>query len=547
QVIWDQTIEDRLIKRCLKLAADLPSSLQAELRFNIRILSSFPKLSQLDKSFSLALMPMRLFLLAYATLGTQFWLEKHPIKQLFDLLYFSALGWQSDFLKHSDGFVTLLGDCVEAVGEIAPTDISSLQRLLLHTQTQISNFTKRFVMLSHRLVESESGLLKAQQVSYDITAFFTTLLTDKQLPVIVADFIQCELLIEIKLLLMREGVDAAVWLRWKKLLNILVANYQVQSAANVKTRPLVSKLPAEVRAAFIAMDFDMGAAENFCNQLDYDFAVIASGKPANDLKDVTLHYAFEEALSPQAQVSSALLAQVSSLSVGRWFLVRAEDGGFSRVQLSLKLEYFDQLLFTNVIGQKAFSKTLADFAYLLSAKMVRILRDSPVLEVMFVTTLDYCLEDFHVLHKEKEVQRQGILLRRQQQAEIEAQKLAAAKALDEANLFRARQDAEKQRLETEKVVGGLRRQARLNFDTLSLGSWIEVLNEDSGKYFRAKLAVKFNATGRFVFVDQDGATVIESQRDPLIDKVMDKKIRLLLDDETFAERLNKVVLTGRNT
>ena len=202
-------------------------------------------------------------------------------------------------------------------------------------------------------------------------------------------------------------------------------------------------------------------------------------------------------------------------------------------------------MFTNFVGQKAFNKTLADFAYLLTANIARPLLQTPFTERAFSASLDILLKGFESLQQEKDAKRKDAIEKRRQLEETTLKHEAAEKARAEAEAFRLRQEQEQARMEVEKLAVDLRRQARLSFDSLSLGSWIEIKNEEGGGYFRAKLAVKFNATGRFVFVDQDGVTVIENQRDQLVDMVMAEKIRLLFSDETFAERLNKVVLSIR--
>jgi hypothetical protein len=60
-------------------------------------------------------------------------------------------------------------------------------------------------------------------------------------------------------------------------------------------------------------------------------------------------------------------------------------------------------------------------------------------------------------------------------------------------------------------------------------------------YKKAKLAVKFAATGRFIFVDDNGITLLEAQRDELVGLMLAGTMRYLDSDKKFAERLAKVV------
>lgn len=544
QPVWNDAVATAIIEQCKKILGEIPVLLQAQLRFNIQVMAALPQFSVLDAALMPSILPLRIYFLAASLSSSSFFFEKSAFKQVFEMIYQSAIGWQPGFTKHSDAYIALINGWVAQIQQCPLNDKDGMQKILLQIQSELNQFNKRFTLLSARLVESESGLLKLAQVNDDIYLFFTQLLQDKQLPLSVSTFIQESMLPDVKLYLMEHGIDAPIWARCQKLLNLLVDFYQdtdAEPSATVKT--LIARLPEVMKVACGELNITEALVEDFCNQVAFDFALLSGGKTLEDRVDVSLSFPVNSQLTAKSQVSAALIEEVAAHGVGQWFIAQADTDSHSRVQLSLKLEHCNQLLFTNFIGQKAFTKTLSEFAYMLSAELAKPLTVQSIIDQSLEQVLNQLLAGFMAIHAEKDAKRKEVLLQKKQQQEMEAKQKAAVKAKEEAEAFRKRKVAEQQRIDNEKAVGDLRKEVRLSFDTLALGGWIEILKEDGSAYYRAKLAVKFSATGRFVFVDQDGATVIESQRDALIERVMEKNIRLLDSSDSFAERLNKVVQT----
>ena len=91
-----------------------------------------------------------------------------------------------------------------------------------------------------------------------------------------------------------------------------------------------------------------------------------------------------------------------------------------------------------------------------------------------------------------------------------------------------------------KVTTSFLRQTRLALDSLSQGARI-IIRSEKAQPVHAKLAVKFTATKRFVFIDHDGLTVMDEHRDELLDKVLLGEVELVDADERFHEKLSSVI------
>lgn len=91
-----------------------------------------------------------------------------------------------------------------------------------------------------------------------------------------------------------------------------------------------------------------------------------------------------------------------------------------------------------------------------------------------------------------------------------------------------------------KVTTSFLRQTRLALDSLSQGSRI-IIRSKKAQPVHAKLAVKFTATKRFVFIDHDGLTVMDENRDVLLDKVLLGEVELVDADARFHDNLSSVI------
>jgi F-type H+-transporting ATPase subunit b len=117
------------------------------------------------------------------------------------------------------------------------------------------------------------------------------------------------------------------------------------------------------------------------------------------------------------------------------------------------------------------------------------------------------------------------------------EEMANLKADNEKLLAEAKLERDKMLQAASKIADDMKRQARLALNSLALGTWLELRDEETREFQRLKLAVKFNATGRHVFVNEEGITIADFKRDELIDMLLQGKMKLLESDMHFADRL----------
>lgn len=541
---------------------------KADLAFTLKVLDGYVTHSHLDKQLNLYLEKLRVVMLAQSIVDACFWIKPHPLKLIVDFLYEEMIGWQDGFGRNSDELKALFVSAIEEVSAIPLLDVNAYVNFNVLLNENFTRKNHNFNTLSTRLKNSETGLLKAKMSQYTVIDFVNGITKGRKLPPMVANFLLEQLATELRLLLVKDGLNSALWLRWKKILETIVKLYHQgkvdeNDAAN---KTLLHHISDELTQLINESMPQVAIFEDFINQIAFDFTQFALGKEVeglNHCKQIELPGMLQ---GIDKQVSQSLLKKVKNINEGQWFLFKEEGATESkRCRLLLRLPDFDQLLLSNFVGQKVLATNYENFAYLLSSKAIQPIFQSSMTSRAVSLTLDVLLKNFVELQEAAKSQAKRKVLekkqaeqkRKEEQIEKTRQE-SAAKAKAEAEAIAIRKAAEaaakaeeeaaaEQAILLARVADDMRRQARLTIDSLALGTWIEMQDPQTKAYGRIKLAVKFNATGRFVFVDADGATVADINRDELVSMVLVKKIKLLESDAYFADRLAKIVTTIRSS
>lgn len=530
----------------------------AEIKFSRQMLEGINKQIQLDKQLLPHLAKLQEVILAHALADSKFWIKPHPLLEALDFLHEQMIGWQDSFGRSGDNLRDIFVSAVDRLLSVDLMDTGKISQVMDEVKQEFAAATNKVEKLSKRLNDTETGLLKNRFAQREVTGFMNKICRGKQLPPMVISYLHEHLLNEMKLLVIKEGGHSSSWMRWKKLFESLVNLYQPATTENLDeiTKNQLQQVPDDIGSAVEGSIPKSQKWIDFINQVAFDFANMMMGEKVAELQDVP-ELESEQIADVDTQVSKQLLAKARSCKVGQWFIYVDDERQVKRARLSLSLPAFGQLMFCNAVGQKAFTASFEEFAYLLSTKKVKPLRSGSIVEFTRSALLDRLLDDFDNVYetRQSEIKRREYEAKQEAErkakeeaeAKAEAERIAAAeKARAEAEAIAERKAAEEQRALMIQIADDLRRQARLALDSLSLGSWIEWQNPETKDYKRIKLALKFNATGRFVFVDEDGINVAEHVRDELVDMMMNRKIKLLDSDTKFADRLSKIVTTIRS-
>lgn len=535
-VDWQEQSGDQIQQRIKQSFPNISLVSLAYVQFCYDALLPYTRAMQLHEALleQQQILRQRVFLQTLAE--PDFWIQPHALKNLTDFLYLTMLGWQPDFGQHSDTFLTIYNDAIEQANSIALEDSHAFAIIEKNTRQRFAEQQQFLDRFTQRMVDAETGKIKNRVSQLTAIKFINTLGQTCPLPANLVQFLQGPLLNELHLLLVAKGLDAKPWQEIQQLLMQLVDMYASDTGINEQHKQLPSLLQSFI-------DGNLNRSEKtdtLLNNIAFDISQLSAGKVLDDCVMAEPIPMPEHLHNVEKRVSQQLLNNSKQFKENQWFLLRNEQGEQQRCKLQVKLEQFNQLLFSNLVGQCSLVTSYDDFAYLLSARHMQPLSMYGGLTRCLHSKLDSLLDGFEQRYQQRTKDLEQLRQSRLQAAEEQSRKIAAEKAKAEAEAIAKRKaDIERQE-KHEQLTNDLKRQARLSFDSLALGSWLEIKEADA-TYKRVKLAVKFNATGRFIFVDDNGITTLEAHRDELVTMLLSGDIKQLENDKKFADRLAKIV------
>ena len=541
---WQQPDVDAFLADIEKKSGELASVFKAEIQFHIVTLQQFASALCMDEQLTPALNQLNTQLLAHAIADAQFWWQDRPLKELVNTICQYMAGWSESYGVTSESLKGLFVKSIEQISGLTLLNQDEASQLSESIAAEFHKLLDKFDRLAQRLKDSEVGLLKAIHGKALVARFLNQATQGKKLPIYIIQLLQDLWLKEMQILVIKQGETSTHWLRWKKLVETMIRFYQpgMNYAEDPTSRNIMLSLSNEFEQLIReSLPETADGFEDFCNQLAYDFSQQANGKELDGLAIVSPVAIDGEVVGIDKKITSVLINKAKSYEKGQWFLYTNDTGNKLRCRLLFSIPEFDQLLFVTLVGQKALVMDYERFAYLLSAKLITPLLQQRQLETICSLSLDKLLDNFEELHEARLSLRKQKEMEARKAKEENEKRLAAEKARAEAEAIARRKAEEEQIAVLAKVADDMKRQARLAINSLALGSWVDIYNEAGKNYRRAKLAVKYAATGRFVFVDADGITVADNQRDELVEMMMDRKLKLLESDGQFAERLTQII------
>ena len=290
------------------------------------------------------------------------------------------------------------------------------------------------------------------------------------------------------------------------------------------------------------------------------------------------------------------------LAQGDWFLLNSQEASApdtasaQRLCLIMIDKAFDQYLLVNGLGQKVLALTAAQLAAQLAANGLVKISHSRIIDKSIAPFYRDMLDNYdRQLEALQAMQTQDSVDNIDQEAQQALMAEEAMKALAEAELleqqanrheihqhgdinqdydlelgsepepisefktelkselkpeFESRPEFEiesgnrpsQSSVSDSSIPNDLIRKLKLAIDSMLIGAWVEFIDTDADTLQKLKLAVKFAATQRFVFVNPEGITEKELQREQIMQGVINKTIRILETDRYFADRLQGILL-----
>jgi len=295
----------------------------------------------------------------------------HPLHQLLDSIQARAIGWQArldrvgtvleqqitraidDSRKwFDDGSADLAGICAE-FSAAAERDQARAQRMV------------------HRVVEAEAGKAKTTAAKQEAALMINSALEKYPAPEEIGDFIKGPWYTSAQLLLLKFGSDSDQWREMSDTTVTLLDSLQSLEEATEERRQhifaVVTQLPKEMRRWLLSLHHDTEAVNEAMGLVEFTHLKILRRQELDLQLIAPIAVEGEDVIAGDRQIQSEL----RKWDEGQWFNVETEEDGIVRMQLVLKVEQSQQLIFTNLAGIKVLQLSFSAFARLLDQKKAK--------------------------------------------------------------------------------------------------------------------------------------------------------------------------------
>lgn len=486
-----------------------------------------------------------------AALPQDGWLlrRSHPLHSVLAQIEIMAAGWYPELPRAADT-ATLLAGWLRRT----EPDMTEIERWM-------AEFSTRQQKVASRVAEGESGALRLDYARQTAARLLNRQLAGRALPDFIGASVSEHWSAAFQWTLLHHGERSPLWQKLVRGFGLLVWSLQPE-AAEEEQRNKLTRVVSQVRTELLPLLDDVIADEQVRERLSEQLEVAFLCQLHNRQMDYqTVPPVPGGNLLDDAGVgvSQDFLAEVTAVKSGDWFV---ETGSGRRLQLLVKLDEYQQVLFGNQLGMKLITASFEEFAWQFSsAHISSVVKAVPLLE-WSAERLNALAEQYRNKQRVREAESQVRFELEQKEAEErqrarqkavkEARLLTATKqqheaeqAALEATLEQVEQELEQVRRDSIAAEHGAseaqrRQRARLLVSGLTMGAWLS-FHDDNGQQSRRKLAVILPSSGKYIFVDRIGTEKFEISREALIEGIAAGAIEVVRKDTRFDDALTRVV------
>lgn len=297
----------------------------------------------------------------------------HPIHKLLDAISDRAVGWQADL----DRVAAILEQQVTKAIDKSCTwfedknlDLEDVCREFVAAAERDNARAQRMIQ---RVVETELGKVKTAAAKIEAARMINSLLETYSAPPEIGEFIRGPWHSSAQLVLLKFSQESEQWEQMSATTQTLLDSLQPMEEGDEERKQhiveVVTALPKEMRRWLLSLHHDTEAVNEAMGLVEFAHLRILRNQ-ALDLEKI------DPIVVPQGS-EKQLNAQPSGATVdfdeGQWFYMDTPDKGEMRVQLVLKVELEEQLLFANMAGIKVMQMSFAEFSELLASGKVAAL------------------------------------------------------------------------------------------------------------------------------------------------------------------------------
>jgi hypothetical protein len=296
----------------------------------------------------------------------------HPLHQLLDNIQARAIGWQARLDRVGAILEQQVTKAVDDSRQWFTNKSTNLAGICAEFSAAAERDRARAQRMIQRVVEAEAGKVKTVAAKQEAARMINAALQKYLAPDEIGTFIKGPWYTSAQLLLLKFGADSEQWQKMSTTTETLLDSFQSMEAADDTRRQhifeVVTQLPKEMRRWLLSLHHDTEAVNEAMGLVEFAHLRILRRQPLELQHVLPIVVEGEHASADDAQSPGAM----KKLQEGQWFAVESADG-MVRVQLVLKVEQSQQLLFTNLAGIKVLQLGFTEFGRLLSQGKVKAL------------------------------------------------------------------------------------------------------------------------------------------------------------------------------
>ncbi len=470
---------------------------------------------------------------------------KHSFHLLLDTMQASVIGWQSRLGRAGQSLERELVNTVAKARqwfESGSVDISIVYQDVVTATKKDRGRAQRMTL---RTIEAEQGRVKKELARTQCAQMINSLLEKYVAPPTIGEFIKGPWNDSGQLVLLRFGIESKQWASMSATTKALLDSVQAgDGAVDKEGKPdgsrrqqvfeAITRLPRELRRWLLSLAHDDLA-------LDEAIGVIESAHMSVlRRQDINLQTIEPIALESATAAGNDREVQedIRQLKLGQWFLFSGEKLDPLRMQLALKTEAGQQLLFTNHAGLKAMQQGYAEFSKALKEGVAIPLHS----DVSFSCSLAHAVkisnrDDLESLSNStappREKQEHKTAIREQRTQEQAAHSQAQRKRVEQEQLQK----------EFDKAVPAKRQYSESNRpqaanesfrsghgqNKLTMGTWLGFHDGDTP--LLAKLAAHDRKEDKYIFVNRKGIKMRDLSKQELL-SLIDKGLVEILESRS---------------
>ena len=282
----------------------------------------------------------------------------HPLHQALDALQEAAVGWQDGLGRAGEPLLKLVEETVEDALASLENNGSGLMALLRGATESAQRLQTRLQRMTKRAADVERGQLRAVRARITAAQMINQQTARFPIPSEIGQFLTGPWYESAQLVLLKFSDGSEQWQQFSRTTEALMNSLQPadQGATQLES---VAEISKGLNQWLLSLQHDEQGAEQAISTIEYVHLRVARGE---DIERSNTQPLPEENRSSREETSPPAIADID---LGQWFQVEARKGGTLRIQLAMKQDDEQRLLFCNHAGAKVQSMDYASFARLL--------------------------------------------------------------------------------------------------------------------------------------------------------------------------------------